>query len=98
MFDIAITNEQAIHAVDEGRLRMAVRAIWEEEGIARATISLAVVDDAAIHRLNRDFLGHDEATDVLSFVLESGDSALDGEVIVSAETAAATAARYGWTT
>jgi len=98
MYDIAITNEQTLQAVDEGRLRMAVRAILEEEGVARATISLAVVDDAAIHRLNRDFLGHDEATDVLSFVLEARDGVLDGEIIVSAQTAATTAARYGWTT
>jgi probable rRNA maturation factor len=97
MFDIAIANEQSVQPVDEGRLRAAVRAILEEEGIARATVSLAVVDDAAIHRLNRAFLGHDCPTDVLSFVLEAGAS-LDGEIIVSAQTAAATAARYGWTT
>ena len=38
-----------------------------------ATISLAVVDDATIHELNRQYLDHDWPTDVLSFVLDEHD-------------------------
>ena len=69
----------------------------EEEGVDSATISVAVVDDATIHELNRKYLDHDYPTDVLSFVLENDASHLDGEVIVSIETAAASCQRYGWT-
>ena len=74
-----------------------MRQVLAEEGIQRATISLAVVDDPTIHDLNRRFLQHDYPTDVLSFVLDSGPGYVDGEVIVSADTATAAAARYGWT-
>jgi probable rRNA maturation factor len=91
-----VSNEQELLAVDEGRLREAVGRVLAEEGLRAATISLAIVDDATIRPLNARYLGHDYATDVLSFVLEQSDGSLEGEVIVSAETAIATAARFGW--
>ena len=51
-----------------------------------ATVALRVVDDAAIRRLNRDFRGVDEATDVLSFSGEGldghgGDIALSWDAV-----------------
>ena len=54
-------------AVDVDGMRRAVDAVLEEEGIQTAAINVAIVDDAAIHDLNRRFLDHDEPTDVLSF-------------------------------
>jgi probable rRNA maturation factor len=97
MFQISITNVQTTHAIDCDRLEAAVRTVLEEEGAKSATISVAVVDDATIHRLNRYYLQHDEPTDVLSFVLDENEKTLDGEIVISANTAAATAARFGWT-
>ena len=47
-----------------------------------------------MHQLNREHLNHDYPTDVLSFVLERSESSLDGEVIVSADTAIARAAEF----
>jgi probable rRNA maturation factor len=60
-----------------------------------AAISLAVVDDDTIHELNQRHLEHDWPTDVLSFVLEDNGDHLDGEVILSADTAAAAAEELG---
>jgi probable rRNA maturation factor len=59
-------------------------------------VSLAVVDDPTIHALNRRYLNHDWPTDVLSFVLTEHDRHLEGEVIISADTAAAAAVEIGW--
>ena len=87
-------HEEAMHLVAD-LLPPTTPEEWEE-GIRRATISLAIVDDATIRPLNARYLGHDYATDVLSFVLEQSDEELDGEIIVSAETAASSAARFGW--
>ena len=66
----------------------------EGEAISRATLSIAVVSDRAIRPLNRRYLQHDYATDVLSFLLDSGPGWLDGEIIVSADTAASQAPQY----
>jgi probable rRNA maturation factor len=82
--------------VDDHRLRQAVQAALADESVRRATVSVAVVDDATIQRLNRQYLGHDEATDVLSFVLERSEDSLEGEVVVSADTARSAAPQFGW--
>ena len=96
MISIEIANQQNVLDIDEVRLKAAVAAVLEEERIEDAQISLAVVDDETIHELNRRYLEHDYATDVLSFVLERSEQRLEGQVIVSAETALTGSRRYGW--
>jgi len=95
-FAISLANEQARYTVDEGQIVAAVRAVLEAARFRSANVSVAVVDDPAIHELNRRYLDHDWPTDVLSFVLNEGDEHLEGEVILSADTAAAAAAEVGW--
>ena len=75
-----------------------VRKILGDAGYRGGSISIAVVDDGQIHQLNRQYLDHDYPTDVLSFLLESDPATgyLEGEVIVSEETATQSAADYGW--
>jgi probable rRNA maturation factor len=97
VISIEISNRQTTLSVDEARIRRAVAMILADAAIAQAQISVAVVDDPTIHQLNRQFLAHDYPTDVLSFVLEQSGGQLEGEVIVSADTAQSTAPEYGWT-
>lgn len=94
--EVEVANEQDLLPIDEARLADAAQRVLSGEGVSNATISLAVVGDKAMHELNRRYLGHDYPTDVLSFVLEQSAERLEGEVIVSADTAIATAVRYGW--
>jgi len=96
MIEIELSDHQSDHRFDQDRLADAARRVAASEGITRATVSIAVVDDATIHDLNRRYLQHDYPTDVLSFVFERSDDAASGEVIVSADTAARQARRYGW--
>ena len=95
MINVEISNQQSHLPPDDRRLTDAVRAILKEESIARADISLAVVDDATIGRLHKKYLEQDEPTDVLSFVFQHNEEGLEGEVVVSAETAAVAAEWYG---
>jgi probable rRNA maturation factor len=91
---IDIANQQTTLPIDRRLLRRAVRMILKDAGIDDAEISLAIVDDPTIQELHRRHLGHDDPTDVISFVLERDGSRLEGEVIASADTAQAVAGRY----
>ncbi len=96
VIQIALNNQQATLPIDRRRLRRAVQMVLKDAKIVEAEISLAIVDDSTIHALNRQYLNHDYPTDVLSFVLDQSDGRLTGEVIVSADTAKASAPTYGW--
>src|SRR5881227_2681700 len=92
----SIAVPQEVVEIDRGHFRAVVRAVLEGEGVAAASVSLAFVDDATIHRLNKQFLDHDEPTDVLTFPLSGpGAKTLEGEVVVGAEVAQAQAAQRG---
>lgn len=95
-FHIAITVESARIVVDESQTRRAIRGVLQAAGVRRAEISVAVVDDPTIHQLNQRHLNHDYPTDVLSFLLAEAPGEVDGEIIVSADTAHSVAERLGW--
>ena len=94
---IDIADQQASVPLDRLQLRRAVRTILKGASIREARISLAFVDDPTIARLNVQYLDHKGPTDVLSFVLDQGEGRIEGEVVVSAETASRESHRFGWT-
>ncbi len=85
-------------SIDWEYLRDVVGQILADTGFLTATISIAVVDNLTIHKLNRQYLDHDWPTDVLSFPLEKGENHLEGEVVVSADTAKYQANQHDWRT
>jgi len=95
-FAISVANRQLRHAVNQTQLIAAIRSVLDESCFTSANISVAVVDDATIHELNRRYLKHDWPTDVLSFVLDEQAGHLEGEVVLSADTAAASALEISW--
>ena len=75
--------------VDLPELEKLVRAVCKRFRLSRATISIAIVDDARIRKVNKQFLGRDDPTDCLSFDLsdEDANSAKSFELLVNAERA-----------
>jgi probable rRNA maturation factor len=100
-FQVDICRRCRELAVADDRLREAALATFAAEGIASAELSLVLTDDEEIHRLNRAWLQHDYPTDVISFLLNDGESPagerrIEGELILSVDTAARAAADEGW--
>jgi probable rRNA maturation factor len=93
---IPIANQQSVLVVDQDRMRIVARQILEDAQIASGALSIAIVDNPTIHRLNQQYLQHDWPTDVLSFPLEECAGHLEGEVVVSAEVAVKAAAEVPW--
>lgn len=93
---VEISDTQAHLAVDRDWAAGVVRATLRAEGVGRAAISVALTDDASIRVINARHLGHDYATDVISFLLsDDGDAELVGDLVISAEMAARVAAEVG---
>jgi probable rRNA maturation factor len=95
---VEIADEQDAHVVTYERLIAAVKQILSDAGYSNGEVSIAIVNDKAMHELNRQYLQHDYPTDVLSFVLEEDETRLIGQLIVSADYAAREAPTFGWTT
>lgn len=70
VFEIDISNDQANLLIDEDALRQAVIHALRIERVHSAVLSISIVDNAAIHQINRDHLQHDCPTDVISFQLD----------------------------
>jgi probable rRNA maturation factor len=96
MLEVEISNEQASLTIDEERLTGVATQILTDAGFVTGSLSIAIVDDPTIHKLNAQYLQHDYPTDVLSFVLESTETSLEGQIIASADTAIRQADEYGW--
>lgn len=78
------------------RLRARARAYLEALAVPDAELSILVVGDAAMRRLNARWRGVDRATDVLSFPRAGpAAEALLGDVVVSLDTARRVARREG---
>ena len=95
MIEIEIANEQESMDIDEDHIRQAVRTVLGREGIRKAEMSIALVDDPRIHEINRQFLNHDRPTDVISFLLSDTPSVLEGEIVLSTDTAGREAKKVG---
>ena len=74
-------------SVIRGRAEKMLRHL----GLAEVELSIALVDDATIHELNRDYRKKDKPTDVLAFPLSepvpAKPTGLLGDVILSIDTA-----------
>jgi probable rRNA maturation factor len=88
--------------------RAGVSAAWVRNVVSRTlalekssgTVSVLITGDAEIRRLNKRHLGHDYATDVISFWLDPvsaapGEERMLGDLVVSFEMAKSAAKRLG---
>ncbi|MCS6866782.1 MAG: rRNA maturation RNase YbeY [Gemmataceae bacterium] len=74
-------------------LKEAARTVFAGEGVKACRVTLAFVNNPHIHRLNQQFLQHDEPTDVLTFPYsEPSAKMLEGEVVIGYEVAQENAA------
>ena len=81
--------------VDEAALAAGARAVLRHEGIRAAELSIALLGDDEIARLNREYLDHEGPTDVISFELPSPGETRVGDVYIGAGQARRQAAELG---
>lgn len=85
---IAVTNTQRYLAIDPNWIQNHVIQALRYLEIEAMDLSIALVDNATIRPINAQHLGHDWATDVVTFDLGSDQNKrLVGEIVVSVEMA-----------
>lgn len=77
------------------RVREIVRAVCKKEKVPEALISVTFVTDRKIAKINRDFLGHSGATDVITFELAPTAGAVVGDIYIAVDVARANACTHG---
>ncbi|MEA3544115.1 MAG: rRNA maturation RNase YbeY [Thermodesulfobacteriota bacterium] len=97
---IQIENCQRQHKILKRPLRKIARRILSVSGYPDAELSILILDNAGIQKINRDYLQRDRPTNVISFAMQEGEGAglsplVLGDVVISAERAAADAAEAG---
>ena len=88
--EIFINNSQKFIRVGGDLVKKLVRKTLKgRTGSNSLKVSIVITDDKNIRKINKEFLGHDYATDVISFSLKNKfPKSIDCEVVVSAQTAA----------
>lgn len=89
---LQIRNNQNKIKIDKRNIRGTVLKILKILDCADKEISLSFVDDENIKQLNKQYLGRDKATNVISFSLQEGEYSdinpqIMGDIIISVETA-----------
>ncbi|MCX5673486.1 MAG: rRNA maturation RNase YbeY [Planctomycetota bacterium] len=95
MAKIEITDLQDHVRLDKKMILQIVRRVIKEEGRSAKSLSIVLTDNRHIRDLNREYLGRNGVTDVISFPLEDLDwpdghcsnGGINGEIIASAELA-----------
>lgn len=94
--DVSFAAGLEAHAEVVERAASESLRVLDEAG---AELSIALVDDDAMQKLNATWRGKDETTDVLAFAqregAELGEAALLGDVVISVPTAERQAAERG---
>jgi len=65
--DITVKLQRCRTPLSSADVRYAAQQMLRAYGVRRAELSVVFLDGATIRKLNRDFLGHDFVTDVVTF-------------------------------
>jgi probable rRNA maturation factor len=80
---IPLTNHDIVYIVSH---------VCKREKVKNAELSIVIVHDRKIRTINKDFLGHDKVTDVITFPLE--DEPISAEIYINAQQAKRQARQY----
>ncbi len=97
---VLIRNRQKNQKLDIREIRKFTQGVLDYLGLNSKELSLVLMSDSQITQINRDYLGRDKPTNVISFSMAEGEfcgpeTGLLGDVIVSVDTAFRHAAQSG---
>ena len=95
-FPVEVYNEQNFIRINEDKIKFICGKIISDAGFRSGRLGIVLGDNAITHALNIEYLEHDYATDVISFMIECHGSHLEAELVVSSEVAKERCDEFGW--
>lgn len=94
MISVDVSWQRRLGRIGSSLFHECVHIVCRHARRRKAAVSFVLLDDERIRELNRAYLEHDYATDVITFSLgEPG--ALDGEIYIGVDVAVRQAREYG---
>lgn len=94
--DVHVASDGVRVPLARERVVTIARRVLHAEGVTRGELSITFVSSRAIARLNREHLGHDGPTDIITFELASGTPGFVlADVYIAPDVARAQAAEHG---
>lgn len=70
---------------ERNRMKLFIAKIFVEEGFNLKSLTYIICSDEYLVEINKEFLGHDDYTDIISFVLSEPSDPIVGEIYISSE-------------
>jgi probable rRNA maturation factor len=91
--EVAIDNRQSRHKISLKKITQTVQVILDALDCPDGEISILIVDDPQIEKLNQKYLNRQGPTNVIAFAMREGEFPdltpdLLGDVVISTDTAA----------
>ncbi len=84
-FQVSIHNGQA-HQISVNGIKELTEKVWQAESKNNASLTIILVDDSYIKKLNKDFLNKNSVTDVIAFPLSNdAEDVFEGEIYISVD-------------
>ncbi|MBN1828273.1 MAG: rRNA maturation RNase YbeY [Deltaproteobacteria bacterium] len=90
--EVLVKNQQRTVRIDRKRIAAVCRTLLSWIAPEECELSILIVSDSGIRKINKKYLGRDCATNVISFAMSEGDFGdinphLLGDIVISSETA-----------
>ena len=91
--EVLIDNRQSRHEISLKKIKQKVQVILDALDCPDGEISILIVDDPQIEKLNQQYLNREGPTNVIAFAMREGEFSnlsphLLGDVVISTDTAA----------
>ena len=91
--EVLIDNRQSRHKISLKKIKQKVQVILDALDCPDGEISILIVDDPQIEKLNQQYLNREGPTNVIAFAMREGEFSdlsphLLGDVVISTDTAA----------
>ena len=81
---------------DSKLLKRIISRIVSDAGLKGGVADVIITTDGKVYEINREFLGHDYLTDIITFNYNSGKT-VNGEIYISAQRVKENAEKFGVT-